>query len=124
MRSPYIFWTPALRVCAACLLALTLAIVLWHAALAPPSKLPTWFSIALHTCPLWPALFLLWRRHYHMPFTAALAGLLLFALGVMEAWAAPAHRGFALLQVALCVGMVGGASWDGLRARFAARRAL
>ena len=49
-------------------------------------------------------------------------GLFLFCHAVMTAWADPAQRGLALCGVVLSVLAVFASSWDGLRARFGARR--
>ena len=56
------------------------------------------------------------------PFWAGVLGLFLFCHAVMTAWADPAQRGLALCGVVLSVLAVFASSWDGLRARFGARR--
>jgi len=116
--------TPARTVATAALILLAVSIVAWHAWLAPPQRVPAWAAIALHGALLWPVLALLALRHRHALFAGAVACLVYFSLGVMEAWADPASRGFALWQVALSLAVIAGASLDGLRARFARRRGV
>ena len=107
------------------MLALVGVIVAWHAWLTLPSIwLPRWLAIVLHSCVLWPGLLLLAMRHRAALFLGALAGLVLFCHGVMEAWTTPAVRGLALAEAALSVVVVVGASLDGLRARFANKRGV
>jgi uncharacterized membrane protein len=113
----------AKRIAHASMILLALLIVAWHAGLAPPARVPAWLAIALHLAALVPGLVLLARRRRSAAFWGALAALLLFCHGVMEAWTAPAVRALALAEVALCVAIIAGASLDGLRARFARKRA-
>lgn len=54
-------------------------------------------------------------------FWAGVFGLLWFSHGVMEAWSAPATRGYAWTAIALALAIVGAASAPGLRARFGGR---
>ena len=62
------------------------------------------------------------RGRGRAPFWAGVLGLFLFCHAVMTAWADPAQRGLALGGVVLSVLAVFASSWDGLRARFGARR--
>lgn len=112
-------WTVARIAGAAAMIALAALIVAWHLALAPPARVPPWLAIALHSAVLWPGLVLLARQRRIALFAGALAALVLFCHGVMEAWSAPAVRGAALTEAALSVLVIVGASLDGLRARFA-----
>ena len=104
------------------MLLLAVLILAWHAYLASPDTVPAWLAIALHLAALVPGLLLLALRRRSAAFWGALAALLLFCHGVMEAWTTPAVRGLALAEAALCVAIILGASLDGLRARFAGKR--
>jgi uncharacterized membrane protein len=108
----------------AALLALLALVLAWQLWLVPPTQLPRAAAAALHAAPLLPALLMLWRRRAGAEFWAAVAALLLFCHGVAEAWSNPAARPLALIEAALCVLIVWGASWDGMRARFARRRGV
>ena len=117
-------WTRARAVAAAATVALFVLIVAWHAQLAPPAQVPRAVAIVLHSLALWPALILLALRRPPALFLAALAGLVLFSHGVMEAWTSPAGRDLALAEAVLSAVVVVGASLDGLRARFARKRGV
>jgi uncharacterized membrane protein len=108
----------------AAMLALLTLIVAWHAWLAPPQHLSPALAIGAHAALLLPGLVLLALRDRRAAFFGALAALVLFCHGVMEAWSAPAVRGLALAETALSVVAIVGASLDGLRARFARRRGV
>ncbi|MCI1710435.1 MAG: DUF2069 domain-containing protein [Chiayiivirga sp.] len=99
-------------------------ILAWHGWLAPPADVPVAFALGLHLMPLLPALWLLLRNDRRSTFFGALGALILFCHGVSEAWASPATRVLASSEVALCLVVIGGASWDGLRARFAKSRGV
>ena len=113
--------SPARRVTAAAIVALSLLPWLWHGWLAPPARLPVWLAAGLHMLPMLPALLLLLARHRGAGFWGAVAALFLFSHGVMEAWVSAPARLPALAEAALAALLVVAASWDGLRAR-AARR--
>ena len=88
-----------------------------------------WFAVpglwALFTVFALPPLLLLLavlRGSRTAPVWASILALLWFSHGVMEAWAAPQHRGFALTETALALLVIFAASLPGMRARFAARR--
>lgn len=106
----------------AAVLALAALIVAWHGWLAPPVRIPAAIAIALHLAPVMPALWLVARRDRRAAFFGALGALLLFSHGVAEAWASPATRHLAWTEISLSLAIVAGASWDGLRARFAKSR--
>jgi len=55
-------------------------------------------------------------------FWAGVLGLFLFCHAVMTAWADPAQRWYAVAGIVLSVLAVFASSWNGLRARFGARR--
>ncbi len=67
-----------------------------------------------------PALLALaaWRGWPRTGFIAGVFALLWFSHGVMAAWAQPAQRGMALVEIALSLAIVYAASIDGIRARF------
>jgi uncharacterized membrane protein len=108
----------------AAILALGVLILAWHLWIAPPLRMPAGVAAGLHLAPLLPALGLLLRRHRHAAFYGALAALILFCHGVSEAWSSPATRALAWSEIALCLALIAGASWDGLRARFAKSRGV
>ncbi len=103
----------------AAILALLVLSVLWHLVLLPPVHVPGWLAASLHAAPLLPAVILLLRRHPAAILVGALAALFLFSHGVMEAWADPAARIPALLEIVLTLTLIFAASWNGLRRRFA-----
>lgn len=63
-----------------------------------------------------------WRGARRAPFWAGLLALLWFSHAVMEAWATPQDRPWALAALALSLLIVAAASLPGLRARFGRRR--
>lgn len=73
---------------------------------------------ALFALPALVLAFAAWRGAARAGFWAALFALVWFAHAVMEAWATPADRGWALAAVALSLAVVLAASLPGLRARF------
>ncbi|KAA2284168.1 DUF2069 domain-containing protein [Arenimonas fontis] len=113
--------SPAKRFAAAAIVGLALLPWLWHGWLAPPARMPAWLAAGLHMSPMLPALLLLLARRPAAFFWGAVAALLLFSHGVMEAWASPTARVPALAEAALAAALVLAASWDGLRARAAGR---
>ena len=56
-------------------------------------------------------------------FWAGVFGLFWFSHGVMEAYAAPQVRAFALMEILLALVIVVASSWPGLRGRFARKKA-
>jgi uncharacterized membrane protein len=101
------------------LLANTLLLLAWYGWLAPARTLPAGFVLALLLAPGLPGVALAVLRHRKAAFWAGIGALFWFSHGVMEAWTEPAVRHLALTEIALSMLIVGGASWDGLRARFA-----
>jgi uncharacterized membrane protein len=93
---------------------------LWQFRLAP-SALPQ-LAYFVSILPILPALVLFGLRHRRAPFWAAVAALLYFCHGVTEAWADRSVWPLGLAEAALATWIVVTASWDGMRARFAARR--
>lgn len=102
------------------MLALQLAWRLW---LAPPAEAPAWAMALFFSLPILPAVLLVALRHRRAGFWGSLAALLYFCHGVMLAWSEPGVRGLALAETLLASLLVVAASWDGMRARAAARRA-
>jgi uncharacterized membrane protein len=92
--------------------------LLWHGYLFPPTSAPVWLICAVFLLPILPAAVMAVRRHRHAPFWGAVAALLYFSHGLMEAWATPDERGPALAEAALSVWLIVAASWNGLKARF------
>lgn len=112
------------RLAKASLCLLAALILAWHLWIAPPTRVPATMAAALHIAPLLPAFWLLLRRDRRAVFIGALAALILFCHGVSEAWSSPTTRWLAWTEVLLCLLVIFGASWDGLRARFAKRRGV
>ena len=91
---------------------------LWHA-IALPSG---WLIAGLYALPILPAVILLLLRHRRAAYWGAVAALLYFSHGVMEAWANPAARLLALAETALSIWLIVAYGWDGLQARMAKRK--
>ena len=87
---------------------------------AAPQTVP---AAGLAVAPMLPAALLAAFRRPSSVFWAGVASLLYFCHGVMLAWSAPEVRMLALAETLLSAVLVLSASWDGMRARFAARRA-
>jgi uncharacterized membrane protein len=109
--------TLAKRWCALGSVALLALQGLWHGFLAPPRS-GALLAVVLGAMPIVPALVLFALRHRTAAFWAAVAGLLYFSHGVMEAWSDREVWPVALAQAALAAWVVVTASWDGMRARF------
>jgi uncharacterized membrane protein len=90
---------------------------LWHAILLPSG----WLIAGLYALPILPAVILLLLRHRRAAYWGAVAALLYFSHGVMEAWADPDARPLALAEAALSVWLIFAYGWDGLQARLARR---
>jgi len=108
----------AYRYAALAIVSLLALQVLWHGVLFPPVEAPVWLVTGLFLLPIAPAASMLLGRHRHAPFWGAVAALLYFCHGLMEAWATPEVRMLALMETALSVGLIVAASWNGLKARF------
>lgn len=108
----------AYRQAASAIVALFGLQLLWHGVLLPPGQAPAWLVAGLFVLPILPAVLLVIRRHRRGPFWGAVAALLYFSHGVMEAYAAPEARWLGLIEAALSVWLIVAASWNGLRARF------
>ncbi len=85
--------------------ALALLQVVWHAWLLPPVQMPLATALALALVPLAiPLLYL--RRPQRALLVAGMIGLLYFCHGVAEAFATPAARPLAGIEIALVVLLV------------------
>jgi uncharacterized membrane protein len=112
-------WTPAQRAAVACIAGLVLVQFAWHG----PGTGGDWLAAAVYALPLlWLALLVAARRRGAF-FWAGVLALPYLCHGVAEAWAAPADRLPALAESVLAGALALCVSWDGLRARRAARRA-
>lgn len=61
-------------------------------------------------------------RNAKASFWAGVLGLFWFSHGVMEAYAVPAERGYALVEVVLAVVIILASNWSGLSARFGSKK--
>lgn len=104
------------RLLAALLLALAALFAAWFAGDARYLQALAVFALP----PLLLAIGVLARRRT-APFWSGVLALGWFCHGVMLAWERAAERGFALVEVALALAIVGAASWPGLGARFGGR---
>lgn len=98
--------------------ALLLLQILWHAVLVPPREVSGWTYAGFFCVPMLPALWLLARGSRSAALVAAIAALLYFCHGVMEAMSDGNSRNLALAEIALSVIIIVAASWQGMRARF------
>ena len=98
--------------------ALLVLQLLWHAIWMPPRSASPWLYALFFCLPLLPALWLALRGASAAAFAGALAALLYFSHGVMEAMSAPAGRRLALAEIGLSIGVILAYSWPGLRGRF------
>jgi uncharacterized membrane protein len=110
--------SPASRLAGVAILLLLALQLAWYGWLSPPVHVPPWQMALAFALPILPAVVLVLLRHRRAAFWGAMAALLYFSHGVMEAWSNPAVRGLALAEVALSCLLVVAASWDGTRARF------
>lgn len=113
----------AAKTAAFCTLALFALHLAWRLWLAPPTQAAPWLLALWFSLPILPAVVLVLLRHRRAGFWGAMAALVYFCHGVMLAWSAPEVRALALAEAVLSAVLVLAASWDGMRARFAARRA-
>lgn len=104
------------------MLALLILLLAWHLWLAPSTAAPAWAMAAFFSLPLLPGLLLALAGHRRAGFWGAMAALLYFNHGVMVAWSDPDVRWLGLLEALASTVIVVAASWDGLKARRAARR--
>lgn len=76
---------------------------LWFGWLAPPELVPPWMAITIMSLPLLLALPFVWRASRNSLVVAGCILLVHFCLAVSEAWANPAARVPAIIQVVLIV---------------------
>ena len=107
--------TPARRLLRIALLALVLLYATWF---APDAQ---WVALAAFALPPLLLALALPRAPAPVALLAGLVALLWFSHGIMEAWARPAERTFALVEVALAVAVVLAARVPGLRKRYSRR---
>ena len=96
---------------------------IWHLWLAPPQTLPPWLAASAHALLMLPSVLLLLAGRPSALFWGAVGALFAFCHGVMEAWSAPSARLPAWIEVVLALTIIFGASWAGMRGRFAKKRA-
>ena len=83
------------------LLGLIVLQPIWFGWLAPPELVPAWLAIAMMGLPLLLLLPFVWRLKKEALVVAGCVLLLHFCLAVSEAWANPAARVPAIIQVLL-----------------------
>jgi uncharacterized membrane protein len=96
----------ALRAARGTYLALIALQPIWHALLPPPSGSGSWILAALATAPLLLPLRGVWAGSLRAMTWAGYLSMLYLIVGIMEAWANPAQRPAALIQIALVAGLV------------------
>ena len=106
--------TAARRAAVVALLALAATQWLWHG---------TTLAAAVYSLPLLLLGLLLASRRPNGWFWAGVLALPYLVHGSVEAFASPAHRAPALAEALLAGSLVVAVSWDGMRARFAGKRA-
>jgi uncharacterized membrane protein len=115
-------WTPSRRACLALVLALLALHWLWYAqAAATPASGELVFT-SLLSLPLVLLGVGLALGRPSARFWSGVAALFYFCHGIAEAWAIPESRMEGLAETLLSVALVVASSWDGLQARFGARR--
>ncbi len=82
--------------------ALALLQIAWHAWLLPPIRMPITVALLIALLPLAVPL-LYWRTPARALLLAGMICLFYFCHGVAEAYAAPAERGFAVIEIVLAV---------------------
>lgn len=112
--------TPATWVNRGAVLGLLALYAAWSGAglWSPPSRL----ALAGLALPLAVVAVLQLASRPSARFWSGVVALLTFCHGVTEAWADPAARVPALVEVSLSLLVIAGASWDGIVARFGRRR--
>ena len=85
--------------------ALALLQVVWHAWLLPPVRMPIAAALPIALLPLALPL-LYWRTPSRALLLAGMICLFYFCHGVAEAYAAPAERVFAIIEIVLAVAVI------------------
>jgi len=110
------------RVGVAAWIALVALQFVWYFVIAPPVGGSPWIAIAL-TLPALLLPLLAWRSGVRrMLLWVGVVALFYFCHGVVAAWVVPSARVPGLLEVALCLALIGAIGWDTRqRKRVAAR---
>lgn len=114
--------SPWYRAATVALIALALLQIVWYGVFPPYDALPRRYGVGLALLPLLPALATMRRNRRRGLLIGAIAGLLYFAHGVVEAWVSPELRGFALSEVALVVVLIGALGAQAIAEKRRARR--
>jgi uncharacterized membrane protein len=96
--------------------------VLWHAVLAPAERVPVWLVTSFFALPWLLVSVLVFIKHRTFAFWAGTLALFYFSHGVMEAWTQRDIWLLGMLEAVLCVGLIIGSSWDGMKARFSKKQ--
>ena len=91
--------------------ALVILQIVWHAWLAPPANGQIGLALALTLPPLLLPLLALRRGAKRALLWIGIVSLGYFCHGVVAAWAIPSMRGLALIEVVLCVLLIGTLGW-------------
>jgi uncharacterized membrane protein len=80
--------------------------VVWHAWLLPPERMPVAVVLLIALVPLALPL-AYWRTPQRALIAAGMVALFYFCHGVAEAWASPAERTLASIEIALALVLIG-----------------
>jgi len=95
-------------ICWGALIALHL---LWHGWFAPPLNGSPLLALGLTVGPLLLPLFALRRSLGRALLWVGILGLFYFCHGVVAAWGEPRARGFALVEIVLCLVLIAALGW-------------
>ncbi|MCQ4164514.1 DUF2069 domain-containing protein [Tahibacter harae] len=84
----------------------------WHGWLAPPQNGSSGLAIALTAGPLLLPLLALRRSLARALLWVGILGLFYFCHGVIAAWGEPRARGPALVEIVLCLVLIGALGWS------------
>jgi uncharacterized membrane protein len=97
----------------ACALAALLVLqILWHAWLLPPAREQLLPILALAIVPLLPGLWTCLDNLRRGVLIGGIVSLFYFCHGVSAAYSDAPARGFALLEIALTLAVIGASGWD------------
>ncbi|PZQ18242.1 MAG: DUF2069 domain-containing protein [Rhodanobacter denitrificans] len=94
----------------------------WYLWLAPPANGRALLALGIMLAPLLLPLFALRSGSGRLLTWIGIVSLFYFCHGIVAAYAVPAARGPALLQVALCSALIGALGWSAISAKRRARR--